>query len=209
MSDVTRWWWVRHAPVVPQYTGRLYGQDDVPCDTSDAVSMKVLSGLLPRDAVWITTHLSRTQATARAIADAGDPIPEPIVVRDFAEQYFGQWQGMTWDEMEAWNAQAYREFWKDPWSNSPPGGESFADVVARTKQAIGELTKAHRGRDIVAIAHGGTIRAAMSVALDLAGAPGFSFRFDNLAWTRIEHVEGQVLRGRGSWRVTSVNVPPR
>ena len=31
---VTRWWWIRHAPVVGTH-GKVYGQMDVDCDVSD------------------------------------------------------------------------------------------------------------------------------------------------------------------------------
>ena len=31
---ITRWWWIRHAPVVVA-GGKIYGQRDLPADTSD------------------------------------------------------------------------------------------------------------------------------------------------------------------------------
>ncbi len=62
----TRWWWVRHAPVV-ENGGRIYGQDDFNCDCSDAATFQALARLLPADPVWVTSHLRRTQQTARAI----------------------------------------------------------------------------------------------------------------------------------------------
>ena len=35
-AQPTRWWWVRHAPV-REDNGRIYGQKDLGCDTSDGV----------------------------------------------------------------------------------------------------------------------------------------------------------------------------
>lgn len=209
MSGPTQWWWVRHAPVVG-YDGRLYGQTDVPCDISDSEAFRCLAGSLPDNAVWVITHLSRTARTAAAIADAGRGMAEPTVEADLAEQFFGDWQGLTWDEMKTADAGAYETFWEQPADNAPPGGESFAAVIQRTAAVIERLTARHAGRDIVAVTHGGTIRAAVAVALDLIPARALGLRIDNLSLTRIEHVPDGFLRGHGgAWRVTGMNVPPR
>ena len=50
MIRPTGWWWIRHAPV-PGSEGRLNGQREVDCDTSDQASFQVLAALLPGDAV--------------------------------------------------------------------------------------------------------------------------------------------------------------
>jgi len=208
MSQVTRWWWVRHAPVVGM-EGRIYGSDDVPCDTSDTVSFQALAAALPGDALWLTSHLGRARKTAQAIADAGLSYPEPIIEEHLGEQDFGDWQGFTWDEMKEKGADIYEEFWQLPARNAPPGGESFADQIARTAAVIDRVTDEHGGRDIVAVAHGGTIRAAVAHALGLEPEGGMSFAFSNLSVTRLEHVAEGLLRGRGGrWRVVSVNHPP-
>ena len=68
----TRWWWVRHAPVVG-HDGRIYGQSDMPCDCSDADAMKALAGVLPTEAVWITSHLKRTVETAAGMLNSTVP----------------------------------------------------------------------------------------------------------------------------------------
>jgi alpha-ribazole phosphatase len=70
----TRWWWIRHAPVIVD-EGRIYGQSDLPCDCSDARVFASLATLLPRKAVWLTSHLARTKQTAQAIFAAGNLKP--------------------------------------------------------------------------------------------------------------------------------------
>src|SRR5262245_9826128 len=91
-ARVTRWWWVRHAPVTAD-NGCIYGQHDIVCDVSDAACFAVLARRLPRDAVWVTSHLQRTKQTAAAIAAAGLAMAPAAEERDFAEQHFGEWQG--------------------------------------------------------------------------------------------------------------------
>src|SRR3546814_5786640 len=65
-ATMTRWWWIRHAPVVG-HDGRIYGNLDVDCDCGDEPLFRALAGSLPADAVWIVTPLSRTRATAAAV----------------------------------------------------------------------------------------------------------------------------------------------
>lgn len=204
-TRITRWWWIRHAPVIGG-GGRLYGQEDLDCDVDDLARFEALAALIPADAVWLATPLSRTQKTLRAIAAAGDHAPAPSLIDAFLEQYFGDWQGLRWDEMEARDPDLYAAFWQDPSGNAPPGGESFHGVIKRVAPEMQRLTDEYAGRDIVCVAHGGSIRAAVAHALDLHHERALSLTIDTLSLTRIDHVEGGVLNGRGkTWRVVGVN----
>ena len=205
MSVCTRWWWVRHAPVVG-VDGVIYGSNDVDCDVSNVSHFESLSQTLPEGAVWVTSHLTRAKRTARAIADAGLEMPDPVIEENLAEQNFGDWQGLSWDKMAETDPKNYAAFWADPTANRPPGGESFADVIERTRSVIDRLCAEHRGRDIVAVVHGGTIRAALLVALDLNPVQGMSILVDTLSVGVTEHLCEGLLQGRGGdWRVVGVN----
>jgi alpha-ribazole phosphatase len=57
------------------------------------------------------------------------------------------------------------------------------------------------------VAHGGTIRAALGLALSLDPEAALSISIDNCSITRIGRIEGPGL-GHG-WRVVTVNRPPR
>ena len=166
--------------------------------------------MLPADAVWVTSHLRRTTETARALAAAGIRAPAPLAEADLAEQHFGAWQGLTWDDIRSTDSAAHREVWRDPGRRAPPGGESLADVFARAAAAVERLIAGHAGRDIVAVAHSGSIRAALALALGLEPSQSLAFRIDNLSLTRIDHVPDRLSKGRTSaWHVVAVNLPPR
>ena len=90
---ITRWWWVRHAPVRND-GGNIYGQTDIACDTSDSEVFLAVAKILPRRAVWYASNLQRTHQTAEAIWNAGFPRPATMVREAaFAEQHLGRWQG--------------------------------------------------------------------------------------------------------------------
>jgi broad specificity phosphatase PhoE len=215
-TTITRWWWVRHAPVTG-HGGRIYGQEDYPADLSDTAAFAALAALLPADSVWVTSHLQRTRATAAAIlaasAHAGAPVC--LVEPDIAEQHVGGWHGLTHEELDVVRGLEPDAFALWPASERPPEGESFLDVMARVDLAVTRLTTAHRGRDIVAVAHGGSIRAALALALGIEAERVMSFAIDNCSLTRLDHIrDGEGSSERTCWRIVAVNllpnsVPPR
>jgi alpha-ribazole phosphatase len=69
------------------------------------------------------------------------------------------------------------------------------------------LTAEYRGRDIVATAHGGTIRAALSHAFDMHPEAAVRFEIDNVSLTVIEHFEQ--ADPAHAWRVVYTNYMPR
>lgn len=208
MAAPTHWWWIRHAPV-PGAPGRLFGQMDVSCDTSDAAAFGALARVLPPEATWVVSGLARTRETAAAIAVAGMPVPPPIVEPAFMEQNFGRWQGMAWSEMEELDPDAYVAFWRDPVRTAPPEGESFVAVMERVRTGLERLTVAHPDRTIVCVSHGGVIRAACAAALGLAPEAAMALVIDNLSVTRMSYVEDRLLRGTaGVWLVRGINCPP-
>ncbi|MEO5375546.1 MAG: histidine phosphatase family protein [Alphaproteobacteria bacterium] len=196
MTGETRWWWVRHAPVA--WAGvRIYGHTDLDCDVSDRAAFIGLAAGLPPGAVTVRSHLTRTLRTAQAIGF------EPAVVEpDLAEQGFGAWEGESWDGLRAAGDPHLEAFWRAPFTVAPPGGESFVQVVERVRAVVERLSVLHARRDIVAVAHSGSIRAALAVALDLSPEKAHAVAVDNLSLTRIDH-------GSAGWSVRAVNLPPR
>ena len=195
-SPVTRWWWVRHAPVVDAHLKRITGQSDVDADVTDAATFQVLAQHLPSGAVWFTSDLKRTAQTAKALMSAGAERVEPLVEPAWAEQNFGDWTGLTWDAIGA-----DQPFWDAPTTSCPPGegSESFTDQCDRVAKRVHDLNKDFAGRDLVCVAHAGTIRAAVAQALGLSPEQALAAQVDNLSLTRLDYVGG------GNWRVVGLN----
>lgn len=201
----TRWWWVRHAPV-REDGGRIYGQSDLGCDCSDRVVFDSLARVLPRDAVWFSSTLKRTHQTAQAVWDAG--FARPLQMKheaDFAEQHLGDWQGRDRAEFYASRPVVLGSHWFGPADEKTPGGESFIDLYERTVRCIARINAEHEGRDIVAVTHGGTIKAAVALALGLGPEGGLKFAVENCSLTKLEYL---TLNGDHGWRVGFVNHQP-
>jgi broad specificity phosphatase PhoE len=202
----TRWWWVRHAPVRSD-GGRIYGQADLSCDCGDTSVFDALARVLPSNALWFSSHLARTRETTQAIWAVGDLAPAGPArrIRDFAEQHLGEWQGLDRAGFFAARPENPGSFWFGPAEERPPGGESFVDLFERTRAGIGRIGPECRGRDIVVVAHGGTIRAALAVALGIEPQGALAFAVENCSVTRLDHIDTGQAAG---WRVVMVNHQP-
>ncbi|MGJ4925859.1 histidine phosphatase family protein [Bradyrhizobium sp. HKCCYLS2038] len=199
----TRWWWVRHAPVRND-GGNIYGQSDIACDTGDREVFEAVAKILPRSAVWYASSLMRTHQTAEAIWEAGFPRPADMIKEAaFAEQHLGQWQGMNRAAFLA--SRPAGSNWFADIDVPAPGGESYMDLYTRVTAAIARITMAEAGRDVIAVGHGGTIKAAVGLALGGLVEKGLAFDIDNCSVTRLDHiVSGDV----SSWRLPMVNQQP-
>lgn len=205
----TRWWWVRHAPVPDG--GRIYGQKDLPCDCSDAAVFEAVAETLPHDAIWVTSNLQRTTQTAAAIikASSGRHAPAEIpAFETFAEQHLGDWQGRERIAFRKERGLIATSFWLAAADERAPNGESFNDLVARVSPTIDDLTAKHRGRNIVSVTHGGTIRAAIGHAIGLPPDTTHAFTIDNCSITCLDHIHDPSGKSPSRWRVGTVNHRP-
>ena len=202
MSNVTCFWLIRHAMVADTARSVLYGTLDVPlCQDrlhSDQPLHRALAARLPRPAHWVVSPLSRTLHTAQALFRAGYPEQPLAVEPGLTEQELGDWQGIAHAALPQRLAEPAHPFWPLSGTERPPGGESIEDVIARVGPTLERLAKQHAGGNIVAISHGGAIRAAMAYAAGLSGQQALHFAIQNLSLTMLE-------RSPEGWRVTGVN----
>jgi broad specificity phosphatase PhoE len=200
---ITRWWWVRHAPVRND-GGNIYGQADIACDTSDTEVFDAVAKILPRGALWVASNLKRTHQTAEALWDAGFPRPAEMAKEAaFAEQNLGRWQGMNRAAFIA--ARPAGSNWFADVNEPAPGGESFMDLYTRVTTVIDRITREQPGRDIIAVVHAGTIKAALGFALGGLVEKGLSFDIDNCSVTRLDRFASAGYTG---WRLPFVNQQP-
>src|SRR3979411_367311 len=117
MGAETNLWLIRHAPV--GWPRGVIPRPASAADVSDAAAFAALKARLPKNAFAVCSPALRTWETALTLGL--DPVKEP----GFREQDFGEWTGRRHNALVAELGTAYREFWKLPASNRPPGGESF------------------------------------------------------------------------------------
>ena len=123
---------VRHGETVWNAEGRMQGWQDSPLTSRGKAqaqtSARRLASLptLPSPRV-ISSPLGRAISTANIVLEALRPsAPRASVEHRIAEHRFGDWEGLTWSEIDRrWPGErANRE--ADKWNFLVPGGESYA-----------------------------------------------------------------------------------
>jgi probable phosphoglycerate mutase len=119
----------------------------------------------------VSSPLRRSRETA-AILTGADVETDPRL----AEMDYGEWEGLTYEQINERYGDARRLWEGDPASLACPGGESGDDVARRVRSWLEELIEATEGRDeqrVLAVAHSTTNRVLLAVAL---GVPVRDYR---------------------------------
>jgi broad specificity phosphatase PhoE len=161
-------YYVRHGLTDWNVQHRLQGRHDVPLNTvgrTQAVhcgeilrALFVRDGRKPQDLDYVSSPLVRARKTMEimratlALDSAGYGVDARL-----AEISFGEWEGLTYDDVLSRDKDIVAKRESDKWGFRPPGGESYAQVTARISEWHATL-----GRDTVVAAHGGTGRALIA-----------------------------------------------
>ena len=166
---------IRHAPA--DHGGRLCGRTDVAARLPDAAALAPLRAWLAGCTDVVASPASRCVETARALF----PGHGPRLDATLWEQDFGEEDGLPFAALPDLGPLPREALAQ----RCPPGGESFLDMVARVGPALETLAaQARTGGPVVVVAHAGTVRAALGLAL---GAPsaGLGFEVAPLSVTRL------------------------
>lgn len=152
---------VRHGQTRANVERRWQGQSDWGLDEvgrRQATALAEWYGLPDR---VISSPLGRALETARMWGS------EPEVIEGLAELGFGEWEGLTVEEVRSSHAALFDRIFVDG-QDLPRGvtGESWAQLTSRFREAIDSIAPA-QGRLTAVVTHGAAIRSYLA---DLAGA---------------------------------------
>ena len=145
-------WLLRHGRTQYNDERRYQGQLDIPISPAGAAELTAAD--FSPETVYVSP-LCRARETARILF----PNAAQVVIDDFAEMDFGDFDGRTADEME--NDAAYRAWVDGDCTAQCPNGESRALFCERTCAAFEGLMESCQAENLVIVAHGGTLRAVM------------------------------------------------
>ena len=172
---------VRHGQTTYNAENRLQGQRDTPLDGKGRAQAAAVGRFLrdhigeeiarleAQGAFW-ASPLRRTRDTMEIARAAMGLAPRTYRLdARLLELTFGDWEGLTWDSIRARDPAGVQARAEDKWNFAPPGGESYAMLVARLRPWLDE-----RAGDVLVVAHGGVARALLvmiaGVAPDIAAA---------------------------------------
>lgn len=159
-------YFIRHGQTDWNLEHRFQGQTDIPLnDKGRAQATRnglALADLLedPQALHYVSSPLWRTRETMHIIRRHLG-LPEGGFVTDdrLKELSFGRFEGMTRKEMALADQARHDAFFRDPETNAPPGGETHAQLRARTQSFVNDLP----GPSVI-VAHGGNYRILLRLA---------------------------------------------
>lgn len=156
---------LRHGETEGESSIRYHGANDVALSELGRSQMRLAASALPDEAIdlVVASPLARAWEGAR-IVQPGAPV---VLEADFREIDFGDWEGLTAEEIEQRDPERYREWREQPEGFHFPGGESRRDFRARVVRGAGGLLQRRAASPLV-VAHHGVIRAIVE---HLCGAP--------------------------------------
>ena len=158
---------IRHGQTEWNVNGRYQGQSDVPLSPAGEEQARLLAAHFPVghiDAVY-ASDLKRAMFTAQAVADKfGLPVQQEPAFRELC---FGDWEGLTYEEITSQWADAMTNFMNHPDIMEIPNGETFPEVQARAMKRLNEIIALHEGQTIAITAHGAVLRTILTAALHM------------------------------------------
>jgi broad specificity phosphatase PhoE len=177
---------LRHAETDWNRERRFQGWRDVPLSATGREQAESAARLLAAsriEAVW-SSPLARARDTAAIIA-----APHRLAVQEsdaFREMGFGEWEGLTRDEVRERFPDAHRAWAETPHEAAWPGAEPLAMVRARALAGLEALRAAHTGQTICLVSHGITGRLLILEALGLGPDRLWSFQLSSTGISELE-----------------------
>ncbi|RDH81588.1 MAG: histidine phosphatase family protein [endosymbiont of Galathealinum brachiosum] len=111
---------------------------------------------------------------------------------DLREIDFGDWEGLTAEDLWRTDQEKLSMFWEDPESNTPPNAEGFSDFKSRVNSAFEHVANKHKNEHILLVVHGGVIRQIISEILSITFKKSQKINIDYAGLTRVTSYDGNL-----------------
>ncbi len=190
---MTRLLLIRHGTTAWNVERRYQGQTDTTLNEDGREQVLRLAKRLRSedlDALY-ASDLQRAWKTAERVAARHHLTiqPEPRL----REISFGEWEGKTHQEIAESDPESLNKWFDDPVHQSPPGGETLQDVVERVRAAYDDILEQHPDQTVAIVAHGGTLRVLLCLALGVPPEIYWRFRFDVASLSELNTYDGGVV----------------
>lgn len=158
---------IRHGETEWNKTGRFQGHSDVPLSAEGRAQAEALGRNLVVDHVdaIYASDLTRAMETAAPLAARfGLPVIPDVQLR---ELNFGAWEGRNFNDVNAENPNAMKNFYTDPEQADIPESEPFPAFQRRVAGSVREIVARERGKRIVIVSHGASIRILLADILSM------------------------------------------
>jgi broad specificity phosphatase PhoE len=150
---------------------------------------------LPPSAIWCS-DLQRAEQTGAAIAKHFGMTSRTST--GLREMNFGQWEGLTWEDVEMRFPEDARAWSRAFPHHRPGGGESFHEFRMRVVTELERLAREAEAGYTLVVTHAGFIRTAVAWVLGIAD--------DQILGIGLDYGAATILhKARHHWTVTAIN----
>jgi len=163
----TRVYLLRHGEIESSRQGKYNGHSDVDLSPKGIKQFHDLACRLDKEPIRavFSSDLIRSRMGAEII---GKKFGLDVQVRiNLREKNFGQWEGLTPDEVSRKFPNEWEEWINNQVDSVPSGGESYRNVYDWVKEVFEEIIKTHHNQEVVVVSHGGVNRVLLAYALQL------------------------------------------
>lgn len=182
---------VRHGETDWNAAGRIQGCTDTPLNARGRAQALALAGRLcgERPQRLYTSPLRRARETAAIVG--AELTLEPETVEALREISFGVWEGCSWEEIQRRWPREFAWCEGDRLRRSPPGGESYGQLMERALPAVEAIRRAPGGT-AVAICHSAVIRAVLCALEGMSIGEGYRrLRIKNSSVSELADLSGK------------------
>ncbi len=203
---MTRLFLCRHAEVEERYHRVFGGRIDMGLSPKGRTQAQSLAAWLLRhrfDAVY-ASPMQRVQLTL-------DPFRPrfqgtPILLDGLREVDFGGWTGCGWDEVQERFGHSAFDWLQLMERNAIPEGERVEDFRGRIAASLQRILSDSPGQTVAVFAHGGVIRMALAILLDL---PLSKFEHVEIGYASTTWLDvGEIKAGRPRTEIQLLNFTP-
>jgi broad specificity phosphatase PhoE len=194
---------VRHGRTAWNVDKRFQGHTDVALDDDGRAQARALAALLAGERIdtAASSDLARAVETARIVLG-----PREVALRldpDWREMRFGEWEGLTWEQIRAANPQLDPAAHASVKAYAPGGGETFSELCLRVGRAVERVVAATPEDGVALVAtHAGPLHALLEVLLGESERAALQVRFLTASITRFR-------RANGVWTLARLNQTAR
>jgi broad specificity phosphatase PhoE len=167
---------VRHGETLHNVSGVTQGWNDSALSVAGERQIRQLAEKIRQyqPTALFSSPLPRAVSTANAIS--GITGLEVQLLEDLREMNYGEWEGQSFVNIRAEQADQFRRFVEDPACRCP-GGESHLDVRARMRRAFETISAA--GARAIAVSHATAIRVGTTALLNVEVGVSRHLAIDN------------------------------
>lgn len=166
-------WLIRHGTPDLAVRGVCYGRLDVGLAAEGRRQLTLLSKRLKSQPLAAIYSSPRKRAVESAAILAAHHRCGVRTVEDLREIDFGDFEGLSYAEIEQRYPELYRQWMDRPTDVEFPNGGSFSRMCVRVMQALNVLRNRHAGQSVAIVTHGGVTRIALAEALGVPAANVF------------------------------------